>query len=66
MYHHGPAFESELVAFRAYMDNRQSIDLYGKKYQRLELAETNFYLPLNIRLVPPSAASRATASCRTT
>ena len=30
MYHHGPAFESELVAFRAYMDNRQSIDLYGK------------------------------------
>ena len=50
MYHHGPAFESELVAFRAYMDNRQSIDLYGKKYQRLELAETNFYLPLNIRL----------------
>ena len=43
MYHHGPAFESELVAFRAYMDNRQSIDLYGKKYQRLELAETNFY-----------------------
>lgn len=43
MYHHGPAFESELVAFRAYMDNRQSIDLYGKKYRRLELAETNFY-----------------------
>lgn len=43
MYHHGPAFESELVAFRAYFDNRQSIDLYGKKYHRLELAETNFY-----------------------
>lgn len=43
MYHHGPAFESELVAFRAYMDNRQSIDLYGKKFRRLELAETNFY-----------------------
>ena len=43
MYHHGPAFESELVAFRAYMDNRQSIDLYGKKFRRLELVETNFY-----------------------
>lgn len=43
MYHHGPAFESELVAFRAYFDNRQSIDLYGKKHYRLELAETNFY-----------------------
>lgn len=43
MYHHGPAFESELTAFRVYFDNRQSVDLYGKKKQRLELAETNFY-----------------------
>lgn len=43
MYHHGPAFESELVGFRVYFDNRQSIDLYGKKFRRLELAETNFY-----------------------
>lgn len=43
MYHHGPAMESELVGLRIYFDNRQSVDLYGKKYQRLELAETNFY-----------------------
>lgn len=43
LYHHGPAFESELVGFRVYFDNRQSIDIYGKKYQRMELAETNFY-----------------------
>lgn len=43
MYHHGPAFESELIALRIYFDNRQSVDIYGKKYQRLELEETNFY-----------------------
>lgn len=43
LYHHGPAFESELVGFRVYFDNRQSVDIYGKKHKRLELSETNFY-----------------------
>lgn len=43
LYHHGPAFESELVGFRVYFDNRQSVDIYGKKYKRMELSETNFY-----------------------
>lgn len=40
---HGAMWESEYVGFRIYMDNRQSIDLYGKKYPQLELDSTNFY-----------------------
>lgn len=43
VYHHGAAFESELTAYRVYFDQRQNIDLYGKKSRRLELAETHFY-----------------------
>lgn len=43
LFHHGPAFESELVGYRIYFDHRQSIDLYGKKLKRLELGDTNFY-----------------------
>ena len=43
IYGHGICFESEKTAFRLYFDNRQSIDLYGKKHYRLELAQTNFY-----------------------
>lgn len=43
IYGHGICFESELTAFRLYFDNRQSVDLYGKKHYRLELAQTNFY-----------------------
>lgn len=43
VYHHGAAFESELTAYRIYFDQRQNIDLYGKKQYRLELAETHFY-----------------------
>lgn len=43
MAHHGVAFESELVAYRVYFDHRQNIDLYGKRFQRLELADTHFY-----------------------
>ena len=30
VYLHGPIFESELVGYRVYYDNRQSIDIYGK------------------------------------
>ena len=43
LYHHGAAFESELTAYRIYLDQRQNIDLYGKHYRRLELDETGFY-----------------------
>lgn len=43
LHHHGPAFESELAAYRVYFDKKQTIDTYGKKQPRLELAETNWY-----------------------
>lgn len=43
IYGHGAVFESSLAGFRIYMDNRQSIDLYGKTLPRLELEETGFY-----------------------
>lgn len=43
IYGHGAVFESELAAFRIYMDNRQSIDLYGKTAYRLEMDSTGFY-----------------------
>ncbi len=41
--HHGPAFESKLMAFRIYFDQKQTVDLYGKKHHELELAQTNWY-----------------------
>jgi len=40
---HGAEFESELTAYRVYVDNRQNIDLYGKRQRRLELEKTHFY-----------------------
>ena len=43
LHHHGPAFESERAAYRVYFDKKQTIDTYGKKRQRLELAETMWY-----------------------
>lgn len=43
LHHHGPAFESELVAYRIYFDKRQTVDTYGKSRKGLELAETLFY-----------------------
>ena len=43
MYHHGVAFESALIAYRIYFDNKSTIDLYGKKKQQLELASTEWY-----------------------
>lgn len=43
LHHHGPAFESELAAYRIYFDKKQTIDTYGKKQQRLELAQTMWY-----------------------
>ncbi len=49
LFHHGPAFESELVAYRLYFDNRQSIDIYGKKLQQLELAKSDYYSSPELR-----------------
>lgn len=43
VHHHGADFESELVAYRVYFDERQTYDLYGKKQKRLELQASQFY-----------------------
>lgn len=40
---HGTCLESELVAMRIYMDNRQTIDLYGKVNKGLVIEDTQFY-----------------------
>ena len=43
MHHHGVAFESEIMAFRLYFDDKQTVDLYGKKVPRLEIEESLWY-----------------------
>ncbi len=43
LHHHGPAWETELIAYRAYFDEKQTIDIYGKYKQRLELDESRWY-----------------------
>jgi hypothetical protein len=43
LYHHGAAFESSLIAYRIYFDNKSTVDVYGKKKRQLELAETGWY-----------------------
>ena len=43
LHHHGVAFESELIALRIYLDQRQTLDLYGKFHEGLELKDTQFY-----------------------
>lgn len=43
MHHHGPAFESELVAYRLYFDQKQTVDIYGKFNKGFELKESQFY-----------------------
>jgi len=43
LHHHGVAFESTLIAYRIYFDNKSTVDLYGKKKQQLELATTEWY-----------------------
>ncbi len=43
IYGHGAVMEGMHNALRVYMDNRQSIDLYGKSTPRLELEVTGFY-----------------------
>lgn len=42
-HHHGTAFESELVAYRIYFNEKQTTDLYGKFHKGLELEESQFY-----------------------
>ena len=43
MHHHGPAFESELVAYRIYFDHKQTVDIYGKFNKGFEIEESQFY-----------------------
>ena len=43
MHHHGPAFESELVAYRIYFDEKQTVDIYGKFNKGFEIEESQFY-----------------------
>lgn len=43
LHHHGPAFESELVAYRIYFDQKQTVDIYGKFNKGLEIEECQFY-----------------------
>lgn len=43
LHHHGPAFENEMVAYRIYFDERQTVDVYGKYRKGLELQKTQFY-----------------------
>ncbi|NDV81242.1 DUF4861 domain-containing protein [Bacteroides sp. 51] len=43
LHHHGPAFESELVAYRLYFDQKQTVDPYGKFNKGLEIEESQFY-----------------------
>lgn len=43
IYGHGAVMEGLYNAIRIYMDNRQSIDIYGKNKPQLELDVTGFY-----------------------
>ncbi|MCM1504447.1 MAG: DUF4861 domain-containing protein [Muribaculum sp.] len=43
IYGHGAVIENPWVAYRVYMDNRQSLDLYVKQTPKLELESTGFY-----------------------
>ena len=48
-HHHGVDFESELNGIRIYFDARQTLDLYGKYNKQLELKETQFYTPADLK-----------------
>lgn len=43
IYGHGAVIENPWVAYRVYMDNRQSLDLYVKATPQVELDVTGFY-----------------------
>ncbi len=48
-HHHGVDFESEFNGIRIYFDARQTLDLYGKFHKQLELKETQFYTPDDLK-----------------
>lgn len=43
IYPHGAVMENDMVGFRVYCDHRQSIDYYGHRNYKLDVAETGFY-----------------------
>lgn len=43
LHHHGPAFESELVAYRIYFDRKQTVDIYGKFNKGHEVEPSGWY-----------------------
>ena len=43
LHHHGPAFENDMVAYRIYFDERQTVEIYGKYRRGLGLRDTQFY-----------------------
>lgn len=43
VFHHGPAFESELVGYRIYFNEKQTVDPYSKVNKQLEIKDTRFY-----------------------
>ena len=43
MYHHGPAWESDKIAYRLYFDRKTTVDVLGKKKYRLELDDSKWY-----------------------
>lgn len=43
IYGHGPMMESELVGYRIYFNQKQTLDPYGKFRKRLELEDCSFY-----------------------
>lgn len=40
---HGAVMENDMVGFRVYCDHRQSIDYYGHRNYKMDIAETAFY-----------------------
>ena len=43
IYPHGAVMENDMIGFRIYCDHRQSIDLYGHRHRKMDIAETGFY-----------------------
>ena len=43
LHHHGPAFESDPVAYRIYFDKKKTVDIYGKFNKGFEIRESQFY-----------------------
>lgn len=40
---HGAVMENDMVGFRVYADHRQSLDYYGHRNYKMDIAETAFY-----------------------